>query len=75
MVLIGLWMTADARRAGLTSIDDVTHREAWIRSAYIAGVFLLSIPVALIDPHIAPYMWLVLFLDPTRRIVGPDLGA
>lgn len=70
VVLIGLWMTADARRAGLTSIDDTTHRESWIRSAYIAGVFLLSIPVALIDPHISPYMWLVLFLDPTRRIVS-----
>jgi uncharacterized membrane protein len=70
VVLIGLLMSADARRAGLTSIDEYTHREARIRSSYIAGVFLLSIPLAFVAPQIAPYFWLVLFLDPTSRLVG-----
>jgi uncharacterized membrane protein len=70
VVLLGLLMSADARRAGLTSIDESTHRESRIRSAYIAGVFGLSIPLAFIAPSIAPYFWLVLFLDPTSRIVS-----
>ena len=66
VILIGWLMSADARRAGLTSIDDATHRESRVRTAYIASVFLLSIPVAFVDPHLAPYLWLVLFLDRGR---------
>ena len=38
--------------------------------AYIAGIFLLSIPLAYLAPAIAPYLWLVLFIDPSRRLVG-----
>lgn len=68
VVLLGLLMTADARRAGLTTIDAESHRENWLRSCWTAGVFLASIPVAYVDSHIAPYMWLILFFDPTRRI-------
>lgn len=70
VVLLGWLMSADARRAGLTSIDDATHRESRIRSAYIAGVFLLSIPLAFVDPRLAPYFWLILFLDPASRIAS-----
>jgi uncharacterized membrane protein len=72
-VLIGLWLTRDAHLAGLTSADAATQREAWIRSTYIATVFLLSIPVAFLAPGVAPFMWLVLFFDPTARLVerGP----
>jgi uncharacterized membrane protein len=70
VVLLGLLMSADARRRGLTSIDDRTHRENRVRSAYIAGIFLLSIPFAYFAPAIAPYLWLVLFLDPSRRLAG-----
>ncbi len=33
----------------------------------VASVFLVSIPVAFIDPHLAPYCWLALF-------IGPALG-
>jgi hypothetical protein len=68
--VIGLLMAVDARRAGLTSMDEAAHRESRIRSIYIASVFLLSIPVAFVAPSVAPYMWLVLFLDPTSRIVA-----
>jgi uncharacterized membrane protein len=67
VVLIGMWMAADARRAGLTSINPAAHVEQRWRSLYIAGVFLLSIPVAFVAPNLAPYMWLALFFDPAAR--------
>jgi uncharacterized membrane protein len=70
VVLIGLWMTADAHRAGLTSADVKTQREGMVRASYIASVFLLSIPVAFFAPALAQLMWLVLFFDPTDRIVA-----
>jgi uncharacterized membrane protein len=70
VVLLGLLMGVDARRRGLTQIDDRTHRENRVRSAYIAGIFLLSIPLAYLAPAVAPYLWLVLFLDPSRRLAG-----
>ncbi len=70
VVLIGLLMTADARRAGLTVTDPVAERESWVRSSYIAAVFLFSIPVAFVAPGLAPFMWLILFFDPTSRIVA-----
>ncbi|HKF82104.1 MAG TPA: TMEM175 family protein [Solirubrobacterales bacterium] len=75
VVLLGLLMSADARRRGLTSIDDRTHRENRVRSAYIAGIFLLSIPLAYLAPEVAPYLWLVLFIDPSRRLAGNGSAA
>jgi uncharacterized membrane protein len=75
VVLLGLLMGADARRRGLTSTDDRTHRENRVRSVYIAGIFLLSIPLAYLAPTIAPYFWLVLFVDPSRRLVGRPSAA
>jgi TMEM175 potassium channel family protein len=68
VVLLGLLMHVDARRRGLTRIDSRVHRETQIRSVYIAGIFLLSIPLAYIAPDIAPYLWLVLFVDPSSRL-------
>jgi uncharacterized membrane protein len=70
VVLVGLLMGADARRRGLTKTDDRTHRESQIRSAYIAGVFLLSVPLAFLAPSVAPYLWLVLFVDPSARLAA-----
>ena len=70
VVMIGLLMGADARRRGLTTIDDRAHRETQIRSAYIAGVFLLSIPLGFLAPGVAPLLWLVLFLDPAPHLAG-----
>jgi uncharacterized membrane protein len=67
VVLIGMYMAADARRAGLTSIDDATQQESKLRSMYIGGVFLISIPVAFIAPRITALLWLVLFFDPAGR--------
>ncbi len=68
VVLVGLWMSVDARRRGLTAIDDETHRESRVRSSYIAGIFLLSIPLGFVAPRAAPYLWLLLFLDPSARL-------
>lgn len=70
VVLLGLLMGADARRRGLVKTDERTHRENQIRSAYIAGVFLLSVPVAFLAPSVAPYLWLVLFVDPSARLAA-----
>jgi uncharacterized membrane protein len=70
VVVLGQLMSAYARRRGLTETGDRVHREAQIRSAYIAGIFLLSIPVAFLSPGIATLLWLVLFLDPASRLVG-----
>jgi uncharacterized membrane protein len=75
VVLIGMLMSADARRAGLTSIDLAAHGEQRWRSLYIAGVFLLSMPVAFVAPNIAPYMWLALFFDPAARYAAAPAGS
>lgn len=69
VILVGMWMFVDAQRAGLTSADASTRRESIVRALYIAGVFLISIPVAFIAPSWAPLLWLVLFYDPAERVV------
>ncbi|MDQ2630919.1 MAG: TMEM175 family protein [Actinomycetota bacterium] len=70
VVLLGQLMSAHARRGGLTKTGDRAHREAQIRSAWIAGIFLLSIPLAFLSPNAATLLWLVLFLDPASRLGG-----
>jgi uncharacterized membrane protein len=75
VVLLGLLMHVDARRRELTKIDDRTHRETQIRSCYIAGIFLLSVPVAYFAPNVAPYLWLVLFVDPSARLARRGSGT
>ncbi|HEY7256688.1 MAG TPA: TMEM175 family protein [Solirubrobacterales bacterium] len=67
-VLVGFRMNAYARGAGLTTIDDATHRENRIRAGYISGVFLLAIPLAFVAPSYAPLLWLALFFDPAPRL-------
>jgi uncharacterized membrane protein len=64
-------MTTYAVRAGLTT----EGREEEIRSRRNGGlwacaVFIASIPVAAIAPHVAPFIWLALFFDPSQRIAG-----
>ena len=75
VVLIGQWMNWDARHAGLTKIDAETAREGMIRAFFIAAVFLFSIVVALFDASLAPYCWLLLFVEGRghliQRISGP----
>jgi uncharacterized membrane protein len=68
VVVLGQVMSAYARRRGLTKMGDRAHREAQIRSIYIAGIFLLTVPIAFISPGLATLLWLVLFLDPASRL-------
>lgn len=75
VVLLGLLMGVDARRRGLTKIDDRTHRENQIRATYIAGIFVLSIPIALVAPNVAPWLWLVLFVDPSSRLARQGVSS
>jgi uncharacterized membrane protein len=69
VVLVGQWMRADARRAGLTDVDPVTAREDLISSLFIVVVFLFSIVVALFDASIAPYIWLLLFFEGRGHVI------
>jgi len=69
VVLVGQWMAWDARHAGLAKADAQTERESLVRSAFISGVFLLSIVVALFDASIAPYMWLALFFEGRGHVI------
>lgn len=64
VVLVGMWMFSDARRSGLSSVDDDDAEEFRRRSLMIAGVFLASIPLALIDGRIVIWAWLALFIAP-----------
>jgi uncharacterized membrane protein len=75
VVLIGQWMSWDARRAGLTSIDAETEREHMAHGFFIAGVFLVSIVVALFDASIAPYIWLLLFFEGRGHVIERLSGS
>jgi TMEM175 potassium channel family protein len=70
IALVGMLMTADARRAGLSEMSAEDAREGRRRALIVAGVFLASIPVAFVDPHLAPLLWLALFVDSVGRRVG-----
>jgi uncharacterized membrane protein len=75
VVLVGMLLSTDADRGGLTSVDRATQREARDRSLFIASVFALSIPIAFVVPSLAPYAWLVLFLDPAGRLAARRRSA
>ncbi len=62
VVLIGVLLFADARRRGLSKVSDADAMENRRRAGFIAAVFAASIPVALIDGHVAQFLWLALFV-------------
>jgi uncharacterized membrane protein len=70
VVLSGTLLFADAQRAGLTNTDSAEAREGRRHALLIALVFAASIPVALVNPDLAPYCWLVLFLVPVAGRIG-----
>jgi uncharacterized membrane protein len=74
VTLVGLLMTSNARRAGLVRTDPAEERILRRRAHVTVGVFLGSIPIALVAPAIAPFIWLGLFFDPASRILG-DPGS
>jgi uncharacterized membrane protein len=67
VTLIGSWMFAEARRAELLAADPDSYDEGRSRALMTAAIFLASIPVAFLNAHAAPYLWLALFLEPVRR--------
>jgi divalent metal cation (Fe/Co/Zn/Cd) transporter len=69
VVAVGQWMRWDARRAGLTTSDAESAREDLISSIFIIAVFLFSIGVALFDASIAPYIWLLLFVEGRGHLI------
>ena len=70
VILSGTLLFADARRAGLTRTDPEEARAGQRSALTVAAIFLISIPVAFLDPHLAPYCWLALFIGPAAgRIV------
>jgi uncharacterized membrane protein len=70
IALVGMLMAADARRAGLAKMSPQEVREGQRRALIVAVVFLASIPVAFVEPDIAPLLWLALFVDPVGRHVA-----
>jgi uncharacterized membrane protein len=64
VLLSGVLMFADARRAGLSRVTPEEAKVGQRSALVVAAVFLASIPVALLDPHLAPYCWIALFLGP-----------
>jgi uncharacterized membrane protein len=69
VVATGQWMRWDARHAGLTDIDIEDEREDLISSVFIIIVFLISIAVATVDASIAPYIWLLLFVEGRGHVI------
>jgi uncharacterized membrane protein len=70
VVLSGTLLFFDAQQAGLTQTDSAEARDSRRHALWIALVFAGSIPVAFVNPSLATYCWLVLFLVPTAdRIV------
>ncbi len=67
IALVGMLMAADARRAGLAKMLPEEARDGQRRALIVAVVFLASIPVAFVNPDVAPLLWLALFADPVGR--------
>jgi uncharacterized membrane protein len=69
-------MHAHALRAGLVkeAHRDATHAHSPVSAAFTA-IFLLSVPLAFVSPHLAQALWIatILLRYPLRRVAG--LGA
>lgn len=76
VILSSLLMFVDARRAGLTRTSPEEARAGTRSGLVVAAVFAISIPVAVVNPHLAPYCWLILFfLGPIHRLVVRARGS
>jgi uncharacterized membrane protein len=81
MLLVSVTFSAQivhSYRAGLVSATtgDLERRFAGPTSLLVAGVFLVSIPVALVSPDAAALMWLAIFVvgDRVSDWVGERIG-
>jgi uncharacterized membrane protein len=66
--LVGMAMAIHARSAGLLQASAEEVGVFRRKSLFVAGVFLASVPLALVAPDWAPLLWLALFLDPADRL-------
>ena len=69
VVAVGQWMRWDAGQAGLTEEDPADAREDVVSSVFIIIISLFSIVVGLFDAGIAPFIWLLLFVEGRGRII------
>lgn len=60
--LLAVLLERLALRRGLLPEDDPVRTDALWLTLAPAGIFLLSIPVAFVEPHAAPYVWLLLLV-------------
>ena len=67
VVMTSIWMAADARRDGFTSIDSGALSEQRNHGILIASIFIISIPLAFVSPRLPPFIWLALFFLPIAR--------
>ena len=65
VLLVGSILFSYAHRNGLTRTPPEEVRANQRRSLTIAAFFLVSIPIAFLDPTLAPYCWLALFVSGT----------
>jgi uncharacterized membrane protein len=72
VMLVGVLLVTDARRAGLAKPETAQTAEFRRRSLVVAVVFLVSIPIAFVSVGLAEIVWTYLFLEPLirRRVVG-----
>jgi len=75
VTLVGLWMSADARRQGMLKAAPHLARAAHQRGLFISAVFIASIPLALVNSRIVPYLWLVLLVGSLSLRVGGGRGG
>jgi uncharacterized membrane protein len=65
VILVGSLLFSYAHRSGLTRTSPEEVRADRRRALTIAAFFLASIPIAFLDPTLAPYCWLALFVSGT----------
>lgn len=65
VILAGSLLFSYAHRGGLTRTSPEEIRANQRRSLTIAAFFLASIPIAFLNPSLAPYCWLALFVSGT----------
>lgn len=69
--LLAVAMGQLARRRRLLDEADLVDDEPLWSHLFPAGVFLLSIPVALVAPRAAPWVWALLLAQSFTRRIGP----
>lgn len=71
VTLVGMWMTTDARRAGLTKAHPDAEAASRRRALLSIAIFVVSIPLALVVPDVVAFVWLTLFLAPLAGFLRP----